>query len=1280
MGRISQTKPRRYKWLLVVLTPCLVVAGGSAWLVGSRSGLQWLAGVVEHQSGGNLSANGISGSLLDTFGMQQLVLRGEGWRITLHDAQLQLQPSSLLRGELKVLRLSARQVDVLSLPSNKPLVLPDSLSLPLAVSVLQMKIDSLRVFSREGAEPVFFASDVEARFVSDARHHQLQMLRARLPYGDFAGSGEIALGKPYVLKAQASLDAAMQLSGRPEHANFVAEAGGDLQHIGVKFDGNGAGMIVNGTAQLAPFSAVPISLLQIAFSGMNAGRLFDGAPPAVVSGSVDLHGTPGGALEGSLQVRNAHPAALDRNGLPLRGVTAQVRLSSSNWQLQQLDARLLNDCHITGAVSWEGLRGKLGAQLKVRDLDPAALDTRLPSTHLQGDIKLDGVGSYQHAVVALSDGKLDLHGEFKRQGGQLELSSMRVTRGETVLTGHGQLVMDRRRTFRFSSQLRKLNLSEFAATPPTDLNAGLEMSGTLLPEAKGTLQLNLSDSHFGQYDISGNGHIEFSGMRRATGQVELRMGDNHLTLEIAHGTQADRLKLMLDAPNLAQLGNGLGGQLAGHAELSGSLAEPRLQFSAQGSHLMLPGGQRIATMNATGDLASAAMQMNLGVTGYQGTGALNMPEASFELQGSREHHTVHASARIAQGDDALGELTLKANGGLSDPAQGWQALQWRGAIDEVAAQGVLPFHLLTAAPLSFAKDSFQLGTADVAIAGGKIQFSDMQWTPQRWHSAGHFSGINVRAMNMQQNKSVTDAFDPIRFGGAWDATLDEHLHGRLQVQRESGDWVVDGNTGLRLGLSDMQLSLSAEQDQLHARLDASGEHLGEVKVQASMPLTHTVTGWTILPDAALAGHLHLHSDDLSWLGPMLDSNLQSGGRLNFDAELIGTLLSPRLLGVANGDALSLNLLDQGIRLEQGELKARFESDAVHVDRLAFSAPYLPPPRDKRFADYTFPAGTGKLSASGLMDLKGGSGDLQITAEHLPLAQRTDRWIIASGTGHARYASKTLMLEGNIRADAGLINQPVSDRPRWSEDVQISGQETASRVGPPRTVDATLELGDHFYIRASGLEGRLAGQLKVRGEPGEPLRVTGIIAAQDAVFDAYGQRLQVERGIVNFRGPLDDPGLNILALRKGLSVEAGVEVTGTVRRPSVRLVSTPNVPDAEKLSWIVLGRVPESSGVDTALLLAAAGGILGGQSSGQLGKSLGVDEISMSQQTGADSQQIQKVTVGKQLSARARISYEQGLNEVGGVTKFTYILTPRITVVTRTGTEDALDLFYTFSFY
>ncbi|MDO8312143.1 MAG: translocation/assembly module TamB domain-containing protein, partial [Sideroxyarcus sp.] len=1032
--------------------------------------------------------------------------------------------------------------------------------------------------------------------------------------------------------------------------------------------------------QLAPFSAVPVSRVQIAFGGMDTRRLFEGAPPVTLSGSIDLHGTPGGILQGSVQVRNAHAAPLDQNGLPLLGVTAQVRLSAAQWQLQQLDVQLPNDGHITGTLSWEVSSGKGSAQLQVHDLAASALHTRLPHTRLQGDITLDGAAADLHAVVALSDGKLEVHGELKLQGGQIELSEMRLTRGETVLTGHGQLALDRRRSFRFISQLRKLNLSEFAATPTTELNAEMEVSGSLLPEAEGTLQFDLSDSHFAQYDISGSGHLEFAGMRRATGDVEVRLGDNQLNLQVAHGTQADRVKLTLDAPNLEQLGNGFGGRLAGQAELSGSIAEPRLQFSLHGQSLTLPDGQHIDALEGTGDLASAAMQLKLGVTGYRGVGTLRVPQAGVELQGSRAQHTVHASARIAQGEAELGAIKLTATGGLNDTGQGGRAWQWRGSLDELAATGVLPFHVLSAVPLTLSREFIQLGTAEVAIGGGQVHFADTQWAPQRWHSDGRFSSLNLRAVNMQQAYPATDAFDSISFGGEWDVTADDHWQGRLQVQRESGDWVVDGNTGQRFGLSELKLSLSAGQDRLHARLDASGEHLGAVSVQADMPLTQTDSGWTILPDAPLAGHLHLHSDDLSWLGPLLDSNLQSGGQLNFDADLIGTLRTPRLQGLAQGDALSFALLDQGIRLEQGELKVRFEPDAVHVDRFVFNAPFQELPRDNLLRDYKLAGSAGQLSASGRIDLSGGNGELQITADRLPLAQRADRWIIASGTGYARYDRHMLTLGGNIRADAGLINQPASNRPRWSDDVQIIGEKPAVRPGPPNTVDATLDMGDHFFIRASGLEARLAGQLNIHGEPGEPLRVTGIIAAQDALFEAYGQRLQVERGMVNFQGQLDDPGLNILALRKGLSVEAGVEVTGTVRHPTVRLVSTPNVPDAEKLSWIVLGRVPESSGVDSSFLIAAAGNILGGQSIGQLGRALGMDELTLQQQTSGDPLQNQKVTVGKRLSTRAYLSYEHGLSDVGGVTKFTYTLTPRITVVTRTGTEDALDLFYSFRFY
>ena len=198
-------------------------------------------------------------------------------------------------------------------------------------------------------------------------------------------------------------------------------------------------------------------------------------------------------------------------------------------------------------------------------------------------------------------------------------------------------------------------------------------------------------------------------------------------------------------------------------------------------------------------------------------------------------------------------------------------------------------------------------------------------------------------------------------------------------------------------------------------------------------------------------------------------------------------------------------------------------------------------------------------------------------------------------------------------------------------------------------------------------------------------------------------MTVERGIVNFHGPIDDPGLNILAKRKGLEVEAGVEVAGSVRHPKIKLVSTPHVPDTEKLSWIVLGRAPDTSGLDTSLLITAASSILGGQSSSiteQLSDMLGVDEISFRQASTPGNTQTstgipgppltspmglaastlsgQIGTIGKRLSSRAYLSYERGITTTtAGITKLTYSLTPKINIVTQAGEDSAIDLFYTF---
>jgi translocation and assembly module TamB len=92
-----------------------------------------------------------------------------------------------------------------------------------------------------------------------------------------------------------------------------------------------------------------------------------------------------------------------------------------------------------------------------------------------------------------------------------------------------------------------------------------------------------------------------------------------------------------------------------------------------------------------------------------------------------------------------------------------------------------------------------------------------------------------------------------------------------------------------------------------------------------------------------------------------------------------------------------------------------------------------------------------------------------------------------------------------------------------------------------------------------------------------MRATGTVRVVTGTYEAFGRKLEIEYGYINFNGAVDNPGMNIRAMRRNQEVEAGVEVTGTVRLPRVRLVSEPNVPDEDKLSWLMFGYGAEAPG-------------------------------------------------------------------------------------------------------
>ena len=232
-------------------------------------------------------------------------------------------------------------------------------------------------------------------------------------------------------------------------------------------------------------------------------------------------------------------------------------------------------------------------------------------------------------------------------------------------------------------------------------------------------------------------------------------------------------------------------------------------------------------------------------------------------------------------------------------------------------------------------------------------------------------------------------------------------------------------------------------------------------------------------------------------------------------------------------------------------------------------------------------------------------------------------------------------------------------------------------------------------------------MNLRGTLPAAPRAYGTVRVRQGTYTAYGQRLEIERGQVVFNGALDNPVLDIVAMRRNQVVEAGVALGGTVLSPRLRLVSTPDVPDAQKLSWLVLGVGLDdvsTAGQGAALQAAAAtlfGSNDGGLSAGLAG-ALGLDVLTVRGASAggvfdpnfgasfpgqassggvpagtAATQNV--VAIGKRLSSRVLLTYEQGLRGVWNLLRIQYDITNRLSIRAQAGTDSAVDMLYFYSF-
>jgi translocation and assembly module TamB len=993
-----------------------------------------------------------------------------------------------------------------------------------------------------------------------------------------------------------------------------------------------------------------------------------------------------------------------------QALSGKGKLNADAQHVSGVDAHLAlaqNTADISGSfgAAGEQLRWKVDA----RQLSAAMSD-------LQGAVSASGTIAGTMAAPRAS---------FEADAKGLALASAKHPAADSLIHAAGDVALagpKKTPELKINGTIQRLNPAAFGTAQAGAVNATFAANASLAADWRAGLDLSLQPSTFANSPLSGYAKFNAAKGSISNADIDLRLASNSLQARGSFGSALDKLEWKLNAPQLAALGPQFAGVLRANGTLSGTSAKPALALTLDGTNLRTPGQQQIGTIRGSATLGStiaapattttAAPALAAGGTNARGAAprgtanadvmadvplvsdieitryvspSLTLDKARLQTSGTRSGHTLQVGASNADFD-----AVMRVKGG-------WANDSWTGTIDTLQNRGRFALTLAAPAPLKLSApagsgvagllhpEQIALGGATIKLPDGSIRIDYLEKTGPAWRSKGLAAGVPVNYLAQLSDAWRENVRSTMTIGAEWGLTLQAAgkttppvLGGMLHVYREQGDLTITGaDLPQPLGLRTLDGRVDVNDGTLRLQLNLDGTRAGQARIDGTAQLHDGRLDESSA--ITLSGNANMGS--LAWLAPLAGQpGLEIDGTLKLAVTGNGTIGAPQLNGDITGDKLVVNWVDQGIKLRNGQLQARLSGDQLQLQKLAFDG------------------AEGHAQADGWIRYAGNEAtmNLKLSADKLEVLARPDRILVLSGQSTLTRDAKRFQLDGKFRADRAIIELAGENTPTLSDDVVIVGKGAApvkAAQGQPLSIDLEADLGDNFNLKGKGLDAQLAGTLRIRVADRRPPRVNGSIRVVNGTYAAYGQKLAIERGVISFSGAYDNPGLNILAVRRGpegeaiseANVEAGVEVRGTALAPVAKLVSTPAVSDSDKLAWLVLGHgIDSTGGNDMALLSAAAGALFGG-GQGKLANALGVDELGVGQAAGttaggaATGLQTTVVTVGKRLSSRAYLSFEQGAGTATSLVKLKYKLNPRITLQFQTGTNNALDVLYTWAF-
>ncbi len=507
----------------------------------------------------------------------------------------------------------------------------------------------------------------------------------------------------------------------------------------------------------------------------------------------------------------------------------------------------------------------------------------------------------------------------------------------------------------------------------------------------------------------------------------------------------------------------------------------------------------------------------------------------------------------------------------------------------------------------------------------------------------------------------------LRLAARVDIKAADKLDADIVFERRDGDLrLTEENASQPFGLSELRLVASAHDGHWQIAGAFAGKTLGEAAGRLNLR-PRPEQRWPTA-DTPIDGLIEAHVASLGVWGSWVPPGWRLSGELRASASVGGRVGEPNYSGEVRASDVAVRNLLQGVDVRQGEALVRLKGALAEIET------------------FTLRGGDGVLRVSGhaRLDDKPGSA-IRLEAERFRVLGRVDRQLIASGVLNLGLAGDSFKIDGRVHVDEGLFDLGRSDAPSLDDDVTVRRlrpePEEAATARPQRprrgqVVAVDIDLGDQLKVRGRGLDTTLGGNLKLGSVAGR-LTLNGIVTAGAGTYAAYGQKLEIDRGLLIFSGDIENPMLDVLALRPNLDMQVGVAIAGPLQTPRVRLYASTDMSDSDKLSWLVLGRASEGLGrSDTALLQRAAVALLAGEGEAPtdtLLRNLGLDQLSL-RQSDTDVRET-VISLGKQLSRRWYVGYERGVNATNGTWQLIYRIAQRFTLRAQSGLENSLDLIW-----